>query len=62
VQVRALDLVVPFHAGEEMRTEVSAKFRREGVEAELAAAGLELTDWWTDTPGDFALSLSRPAR
>ena len=42
-----------------MRTEISAKFRREGVEAELAAAGLELTDWWTDPAGDFALSLSR---
>ena len=43
-----------------MRTEISAKFRRDGVEAELAAAGLELTDWWTDPAGDFALSLSVP--
>jgi L-histidine N-alpha-methyltransferase len=42
-----------------MRTEVSAKFRRSGVEAELAAAGFELTHWWTDAAGDFALSLSR---
>ena len=49
-----------FDAGEEMRTEISAKFRRDGVEAELAAAGLELTDWWTDAAGDFALSLSTP--
>ena len=39
VKVRELDLVVPFGAGEEMRTEVSAKFRPEGVRAELAAAG-----------------------
>ena len=62
VNLAAIDLTIEFDAGEEMRTEVSAKFRREGVEAELAAAGLELTDWWTDTPGDFALSLSRPAR
>ncbi|WP_341924972.1 L-histidine N(alpha)-methyltransferase [Nocardioides psychrotolerans] len=46
--------------GEEIRTEISAKFRREGVTAELAAAGLELTHWWTDPAGDFALSLSRP--
>ena len=37
-----LDLDVEFAAGEEMRTEISAKFRRDGVEAELAAAGLEL--------------------
>ena len=34
--------------GELMRTEISAKFRREGVAAELDAAGLRLTNWWTD--------------
>lgn len=61
VHVSRLDLVVPFAAGEEMRTEVSAKFRRETVEAELAQAGLRLTHWWTDQAGDFALSLSTPA-
>ena len=32
-----------------------------GIESELAAAGLTMTDWWTDAAGDFALSLSRPA-
>ena len=53
-----LDLDVEFAAGEEMRTEISAKFRRAGVERELAAAGLELAEWWTDPAGDFALSLS----
>ncbi|MFJ9942064.1 L-histidine N(alpha)-methyltransferase [Streptomyces erythrochromogenes] len=58
VKVRALDLVVPFAEGEEILTEVSAKFRREGVRKELAAAGLELTQWWTDAAGRFALSLS----
>ncbi|MGY1815114.1 L-histidine N(alpha)-methyltransferase [Blastococcus sp. SYSU D00820] len=58
VPVPALGLDVPFAAGEEMRTEVSAKFRREGVEAELAAAGLRMTDWWTDPGGDFGVSLS----
>jgi L-histidine Nalpha-methyltransferase len=41
-----------------MRTEVSAKFRREGVAAELAAAGFELSRWWTDRNGLFGLSLS----
>jgi L-histidine N-alpha-methyltransferase len=60
VRVRALDLTVEFAEGEEMRTEISAKFRREGVEAELAAAGLRLAAWWTDPAGDFALSLARP--
>ncbi|MER5916040.1 L-histidine N(alpha)-methyltransferase [Streptomyces sp. NPDC001982] len=58
VKVPALDLAVDFAAGEELRTEVSAKFRKEGVAAELAAAGLELTHWWTDAQGRFALSLS----
>jgi L-histidine Nalpha-methyltransferase len=59
VHVAALDLDVTFADGEEMRTEVSAKFRREGVQRELAAAGLELTYWWTDPAADFGLSLSR---
>ncbi|KJY47731.1 MULTISPECIES: L-histidine N(alpha)-methyltransferase [unclassified Streptomyces] len=58
VKVRALDLVVPFAAGEEILTEVSAKFRQEGVRKELAEAGLELTQWWTDAEGRFALSLA----
>ncbi len=60
VRVGALDLDVEFVAGEEMRTEISSKFRRGRVEAELGAAGLELVEWWTDPAGDFALSLSRP--
>ncbi|MFC8414511.1 L-histidine N(alpha)-methyltransferase [Streptomyces coelicoflavus] len=58
VKVQALDLAVDFADGEELRTEVSAKFRREGVRAELEAAGLDLTHWWTDGEGRFALSLS----
>ncbi|WP_405774810.1 L-histidine N(alpha)-methyltransferase [Streptomyces sp. NBC_01538] len=58
VKVPALDLAVDFAAGEEMRTEVSAKFRKEGVGAELSAAGLEPIRWWTDAQGRFALSLS----
>ncbi|MGW3988132.1 L-histidine N(alpha)-methyltransferase [Streptomyces sp. NPDC004830] len=58
VKVPALGLAVEFAAGEELRTEVSAKFRQEGVRGELSAAGLELTHWWTDGEGRFALSLS----
>ena len=58
VTVPALDLVVDFAAGEEMRTEISAKFTHEKVAAELTAAGLHLAHWWTDEPGDFALSLA----
>ena len=58
VHITALDLDVDFADGEEMLTEVSCKFRRSGVDAELAAAGLERTHWWTDDAGDFGLSLS----
>jgi L-histidine N-alpha-methyltransferase len=60
VHIRALDLEVHFERGEELRTEISAKFRRAKVESELATAGLRLTQWWTDPAGDFALSLSVP--
>ncbi|MDP9389528.1 MAG: L-histidine N(alpha)-methyltransferase [Actinomycetota bacterium] len=58
VAVPDLAMVVDLAAGEEVRTEISAKFRRPVVEAELGAAGLEPACWWTDAAGDFALSLS----
>ena len=58
VHIAALNLDVDFADGEEMLTEVSCKFRRSGVDAELAAAGLERIHWWTDEAGDFGLSLS----
>ncbi len=59
VRIEDLDLDVHFDAGEEMRTEISAKFRKAGVEQELATVGLELVGWWTDERGDYALSVSR---
>ena len=58
VHIRALDLSVEFGAGEEMLTEVSCKFRPDAVAAELDAAGLRRTHWWTDPAGDFGLSLA----
>jgi L-histidine N-alpha-methyltransferase len=61
VHVPGIGLTVDFADGEEMRTEVSAKFRRRGVEEELAAAGFALRSWWTDAAGQFGLSLSVPA-
>jgi L-histidine N-alpha-methyltransferase len=60
VTVRALGLNVRFDAGEEMRTEISAKFTRARLENDLRAAGLELTEWLTDADEQFAVSLSRP--
>jgi L-histidine N-alpha-methyltransferase len=58
VRVAELALTVEFAAGEELRTEVSAKFRREALTAELAAAGFEVRRWWTDAAGRFSLSLA----
>ena len=58
VHISALDLSIEFDAGEEMLTEVSCKFRPDAVAAELDAAGLRRTHWWTDRAGDFGLSLA----
>jgi L-histidine N-alpha-methyltransferase len=57
VKIPALDLAVRFERGEELHTEISAKFRRAGLTAELARAGLSVQHWWTDAAGRFALSL-----
>jgi L-histidine N-alpha-methyltransferase len=61
VRVGALDLDIAFAAREELRTEISAKFTRERLEGDLAAAGLRLVDVLTDPEGRFALSLSERA-
>jgi L-histidine N-alpha-methyltransferase len=58
VRIGDLDLTVDFASGEEMLTEVSCKFRPDGVADELAAAGLRRIAWWTDAAGDFGLSLA----
>ena len=58
VHIPALELSVDFADGEEMLTEVSCKFRPAGVDAEMRAAGLTRTQWWTDEAGDFGLSLA----
>ena len=60
VRLEALDLTVRFAAGEEMRTEISAKFTRESLEAIYAEAGLGLAGWFTDGAEDYALSLASP--
>jgi L-histidine N-alpha-methyltransferase len=62
VRVDAIALDVAFAEGEELRTEISAKFTIERVRAELAAAGLTLNRWLTDEQGRFALSLASRAR
>ncbi len=59
MRVRVLDLDVTFAAGEDLRTEVSAKFRPEGIAAELAAAGFHAERFWTDPDGLFGVTLAR---
>ena len=61
VTLPAIDLTVEFEEGETLRTEISTKFRREGIERELEASGLAVEAWWTDGPGDFALCLAQPS-
>ena len=61
VDLAALGLSVSFYAGEEMRTEISTKFAREGLAGIYAESGLEMAGWWTDPEGLFALSLARRA-
>ena len=60
VGIPTVGLEVEFAAGEEIRTEISAKFTRARLEADYAAAGLEPTDWFTDPESLFALTLARP--
>ncbi|WP_037578613.1 L-histidine N(alpha)-methyltransferase [Phaeacidiphilus oryzae] len=60
VKIPALDLSAEFAPGETLRTETSAKFRRQGLAAELAESGLALTEWWTDPGERFALLLAQP--
>jgi L-histidine N-alpha-methyltransferase len=58
VRLDGLDLTVRFAAGEEMRTEISAKFTRERLEEAYREAGLRPDGWFTDSAQDYALSLA----
>jgi L-histidine Nalpha-methyltransferase len=58
VRLDGLDLTVRFAEGEEMRTEISTKFTREGLEGIYREAGLRPDGWFTDRAGDYALSLA----
>jgi L-histidine N-alpha-methyltransferase len=62
VRIDGADLEVTFADGEEIRTEVSAKFTREAVERELNAAGLRLDEFFTDGSALFGLAFARAER
>ena len=61
VQLPDLDLQVGIGQGESIHTEISAKFRRDSLTAELTAAGFVERGWWTDEREWFSLSLWAPA-
>ena len=60
VSIANLEMTVRFSAGEEMRTEISAKFSPDGLARNYAEAGLHMAELWTDPEHLFALSLARP--
>jgi len=56
VRLEALGLTVNLERGEEIRTEISAKFTRERIAGDFAAAGLALGGWYTDPDELFAVA------
>ncbi len=58
VRIEGAELEVTFEDGEELRTEISAKFTRDAVDRELHAAGLRLDGFHTDDGGLFGLAVA----
>ncbi|MFF2243405.1 L-histidine N(alpha)-methyltransferase [Arthrobacter sp. NPDC058130] len=58
VRLPGVDMDVRFHEGEELRTEISAKFRPEGVVEEVESAGFSAVGQWTDRQNRFAMTLA----
>jgi L-histidine N-alpha-methyltransferase len=61
VHVRDLSLEVRFDEGEDLLTEISAKFTVDDVGRELSSAGFAVDAVWTDPAADFLETLARPA-
>jgi len=58
VHLPEMDMNIQFHEGEELRTEISAKFRLDGVVEEMEAAGFSAAGQWTDPQNRYALTLA----
>jgi L-histidine N-alpha-methyltransferase len=58
VTIPGAGLAFDLACGEEIRVEISSKFRPEGIRSELGAAGFGVRRSWTDPDGDFALTLA----
>ncbi len=61
VTIPGADLVLDLASGEEIRVEISTKFRVSKIAAELEGAGFGVTRVWTDEDGEFALTLATKA-
>ncbi|WP_406834907.1 L-histidine N(alpha)-methyltransferase [Streptomyces sp. AHU1] len=61
VKIPALDLLVHFGQGEDLLTEISAKFRLRTLAGELHSAGLELTRWFTNPRALVGMALTTAA-
>ncbi|MDT0441791.1 L-histidine N(alpha)-methyltransferase [Streptomyces johnsoniae] len=60
VEIPALGLTADFARGEDLRTEISVKFRREPLTEELTRAAFTVPHWWPDPQSRFALLLATP--
>jgi L-histidine N-alpha-methyltransferase len=58
VTLPGVDLEVSFEAGEELRTEISAKFSRDGIAVELEAAGFHIAGQWSDSQDRYAVTVA----
>jgi L-histidine N-alpha-methyltransferase len=58
VMVGDIDMQLDLHDGEEVRIEISTKFRIPSITTELADAGFTTRQVWTDPPGDVAVLLA----
>jgi len=61
VSIPGAGLEVDLAAGEEIRTEISAKFTRAALERELETAGMRLESFMTDPTARFGLALAAPS-
>ena len=60
VAIPGIDLDIGFAAGEDLLTEISAKFEPEQVRDELWTIGFVSEETFTDPDGQFMLTLARP--
>jgi L-histidine N-alpha-methyltransferase len=58
VTIPGAEVTLELAVGEEIRVEISTKFRVSTISGELEQAGFGVTRVWTDAPADFALTLA----